>query len=182
MYGLVNTAIKDMVEEKFGEQAWRDLSSKTGCPFDFSRMEQYPDSITYGLVVEAAAKLGVSEADVLREFGRFWVGYVAKAYGELFAISGNGTLEFLRNLNSLHARVSAQMPGLRPPAFVVRGSGSDFEVEYHSERKGLHPMIPGLLEGLGTHFGERVESERTGGGEGFDVFAVRVSTVGGADA
>lgn len=157
MYGLFNSAMRQMIEDRFGKDAWKDLSSKAKCPASFATMENYPDAMTYGLVETQARRQGVPIEMVLEDFGNYWVGYVKKAYADVFAMSGGTFLEFVRNLNGLHTRIAGQMPLLSPPSFTVFDeSPGRFLLGYHTRREGLAPMLVGLLKGLGEAFGEDV--------------------------
>ena len=53
----------------------------------------------------------------------------------------------------MHARLSLNMPEMRPPSFVCEQLGDRrIRLEYWSERAGLAPMVLGLLEGLGEMY------------------------------
>src|SRR5690606_38474032 len=96
---------------------------------------------------------------------------------------GSTLREFLGNLDNMHTRVGLSFPRLRPPSFVVRDSGAEaIEVEYHSTREGLAPMVLGLLKGLARSFGYIVAVAHIHGRErgGFDLF--RLDMTAGAAA
>lgn len=179
MYGLVNQAIRDMVVERFGEEAWATIRDKSGAEDLFLTMEQYPDELTYNMVGAACELLGAEADVVLKTFGEYWVDYVAESYRELFEISGDDFVSFVKNLNSLHTRVAQMMPELDAPAFSVsEEQEGSFVLHYHSRRPGLQPMILGLFYGLGKRFATEVDiSYLEGRNEGLDHdrFQVRYS-------
>lgn len=159
MYGLVNKAIEDLALAVGGEETWLRIKEEAGVDVvAFISMDGYPDEVTYALVGAASKVLQRPAEDILRAFGRHWVLYTAKAgYGPLLNSAGSTLVEFLGNLDALHARVGLTMPNLRPPSFEIDELGADtFVVRYYSERAGLAPMVVGLLEGVGERFGHEV--------------------------
>ncbi len=179
MYGLVNRAVQELVTKNHGEEVWLRIRSqaKVDTP-SFLRLTQYPDEVTYALVGAASAELGVPASDLLREFGRSWIGFAMReGYRELFQISGKDLRSFLANLDNLHARLGMTFVGMNAPSFVVSDKGPDeMLVRYYSSRPGLAPFVQGLLEGLGPVFGCQVqatiESTRADGHD-HDAFHVR---------
>lgn len=69
------------------------------------------------------------------------------------------------------------MPELSPPSFIVTDEApGEFKLQYHSRRDGLHPMILGLVRGLGKKFNTQVEITRLRGkaeGLGYEEFLVK---------
>jgi Haem-NO-binding len=179
MYGLVNRAVQELVTKNHGEEVWLRIRSqaKVDTP-SFLRLTQYPDEVTYALVGAASAELGVPASDLLREFGRSWIGFAMReGYRELFQISGKDLRSFLANLDNLHARLGMTFVGMNAPSFVVSDKGPDeMLVRYYSSRPGLAPFVQGLLEGLGPVFSCQVqatiESTRADG-QDHDAFHVR---------
>jgi hypothetical protein len=178
MYGLINKAVEGLVRSRFGDDAWTRIRTRAGLPDEpFVSMEQYPDKSTYDLVAAASAELGAPAEAILEEFGRYWTVYTAEAgYGELMRSAGATLPEFLRNLDQLHTRVQLSFPHLSPPSFAVRSERADgLDLEYHSGRPGLAPLVVGLLRGLGERFDLDLEiaTERVETGRAHDVFRIR---------
>ena len=157
MYGLVNKAIKDLVEKKFGEESWQQICQKAGYEADsIIDMQSYPDELTYRLVGAASEVLSIPAADLLEAFGEHWVLYTAdEGYGEMLKAAGSTLTEFLQNLDMLHTRVGNLMPKLNPPSFECSDITDDsLTLVYRSNRQGLTPMVVGLLKGLCDRFGK----------------------------
>ena len=47
MYGMVNQAVRGLVLDVFGADAWRDISHKAQSPEEFASLESYDDQVTY---------------------------------------------------------------------------------------------------------------------------------------
>jgi len=159
MFGLINRAIADHILREFGEERWREVAELAGIPDEpIISMERYPDEVTYRLVQAASTHLGVESADIMRLVGRHWMLYTAEVgYGELLRGAGRTIAEFVGNLNTLHTRVQLSLPHLVPPSITLENiADSSMMVHYRSTRRGLTPLALGILEGLGTRFGLRL--------------------------
>jgi guanylate cyclase soluble subunit beta len=161
MYGLINSALKDMLIMHFGEDKWREVHTQSGVPEDsFLSMRRYDDDTTYRLAGAASEVLGASVDDCMEMFGHHWVAEVAtRSFATLMDATGNDTVGFLHNLNALHDRIASTFLDYVPPEFIVEDidvdSGS-YHVHYYSERKGLTCFVTGLLMGLAKQFGDNL--------------------------
>ena len=155
MYGLVNQAIEDMILSRFGEITWAKIKQKAQVAIPvFENMHSYPDAITYDLVSAVSQELNLFPEQVLEDFGEYWVLYTAeKGYGDMLTMSGHDLPSFLQNLDTLHSIVGSMMPHLQPPSFKCTDIGSQqLTLHYYSKRRGLAPMVIGLVRGLGKRF------------------------------
>ncbi|MEM7342000.1 MAG: heme NO-binding domain-containing protein [Actinomycetota bacterium] len=163
MYGMVNRAIKDLVEASAGTETWERICERAGLSVTtFSNTTVYDDTVTYDLVAAASEELNLDPADVLQRFGRHWILFTGReGWGPLFDMAGSDLRSFVDGLDAMHARVQASMPACRMPTFSVEESDDgSLLVEYRSEREGLGPMVVGLLSGLAEHFGESWDVEQ----------------------
>ncbi|MEM7515353.1 MAG: heme NO-binding domain-containing protein [Myxococcota bacterium] len=178
MYGLVNKAIRDFTVQQAGDDAWQRICRRASVSADpFISMCPYDDSITYALVGSVAEELKRDPEELLEAFGEFWVRFSAgEGYGPLLELWGGDFVEFLQNLDNLHARVRLSFPELRPPHVECHNAtSSSIEVSYHSEREGLTRFFLGLLRGLAVRFGldVHVEQRELRADVGYDRFLVR---------
>ena len=78
MYGLINKAVRGLVLEIAGADAWSRIRHAAQVEDDdFISMEGYDDAVTYRLVGAASEELGLSPEAVLEAFGKYWVDYTA---------------------------------------------------------------------------------------------------------
>lgn len=179
VYGLINKAVEGLVCSRYGEATWTQVQERVGVDAEgFVSTDAYPDEVTYRLVAATSEVLGAPVPAVLEALGEFWILHTAReGYGELLSMFGASLREFLANLDNMHTRVGLSFPELRPPGFIVRDTGpGKLELEYHSTREALAPMVVGLLKGLARRFGEQVAVEHVHGRErgGFDLFRVEL--------
>jgi guanylate cyclase soluble subunit beta len=159
MYGLINSALKGMMLEQYGNETWNKVLKQSGVPEDsFLSMRSYDDKITYDLVGATSEVLGAPPEACLKLFGQYWVMEVAtEAYQSLMDASGQNLIEFLANLNALHDRINNVFLNYVPPEFVIEPmNDGTHRIHYISQRQGLTPFVDGLLEGLAEHFGEEL--------------------------
>lgn len=179
MYGLVNQALRELVEARLGPAAWGRVCRRAGSDVtEFLWNEAYPDTFTQGLVVAASEELGLDVPDLLEAFGIHWVLHTAPAhYGSLLTAAGDSLPAFLRYLPQFHDRIVLLFPELRPPEFDLLEEGPDWQrIRYRSHREGLQPFVVGLVRGLGQRFGVEVEVtlESRGTAPGTcDIFLIR---------
>jgi Haem-NO-binding len=162
MYGMVNMAVRSLIVDRFGESVWQDIRRKAGVEVDeFVAMNTYPDAVTYSVVGAASETLDIPADQLLFAFGEYWVTYTAaEGYGEIMDFFGRDFRTCLKNLNGLHTHMGSVMPHLNPPRFTVEETGPDtLRVHYHSTRKGLGPMVTGLLSGLAKKHNVKVAIE-----------------------
>jgi guanylate cyclase soluble subunit beta len=95
-------------------------------------------------------------------FGGYWVHKVAtRDFRSLMEATGSTTVQFLRNLNALHDRISTTFLDYVPPEFQVEETDSTarYRIHYLSTREGMVPFVSGLLSALAEHFGDTMTIE-----------------------
>lgn len=155
MYGLVNLALLDFVEHRFGPDMARDVARSGGAPpGGFLRMSPYPPGTTARLVRAASESSGVAIDTLLREFGMHWSAYAMRTgYGDLIRLFGADLPTFLTNLDSMHTCLAASYPGMSAPSFRVSDVTADSLIlSYESQREGFTSFVEGLVLGLGPLF------------------------------
>ena len=160
MYGLINSSLQGMIRDKFGDEEWARVLEVSGVPEDsFLTMRSYDDEVTYKLAGAASEVLGAPLDACLEMFGEYWVMETAsKSYGPLMDASGETMVEFLRNMNALHDRITGTFLNYVPPEFRVEdGEGDRHVIHYISQRDGLIPFVIGLLKGLARRFDSELE-------------------------
>ncbi len=163
MKGVINKGIQELVETKFGQEAWEKIKDLAGCdePF-FAISEDYPDELTIALVQAAAEVAGLPEETVMEEFGKFWVPNTGKnSYPAFYKLAGNTSREFLLNMDRVHDQATKSIRNAHPPHFVYEeGEDGRLIMHYHSKR-GLCAVLRGLIIGVGIHFDDDLTVRET---------------------
>jgi len=178
MYGLVNQAMKELVIDAHGETTWRRICDEAGVgDGDFRTMHAYPDAVTVGLVGAASRILDVPAPTLLEQFGTYWVGFAKTTdFAMLMRFAGSSFLEFVQNLDLMHAKIKLSLPELTPPSFrCTEVTESGFRLHYYSSRQGLAPLVVGMMKGVADLFGTRIEMRHdrvAGAGQDHDEFVI----------
>lgn len=176
MYGMVNRAIEDLIMSTHGQSTWDEIKLKAGLKdLQFFDTTTYDDKLTYDLVTASSEILGHAAADILHAFGRHWVLYTGReGWAALFDSAGDNFIDFIKQLDEMHARVNAAMPAARMPEFSLREHGENYELIYRTDRDGLAPMVMGILDGLAEQFDESwyISQSATKEECGFDAFSL----------
>jgi hypothetical protein len=179
MYGLVNRALEGMVRTQHGDAAWENIKKIAGVNIDlFTRMDSYPDEMTYQLVGAAAECLDIPGEQLLKDFGSYMCLFIIQeGYGSMMDATGKNFHDVILNLDDLHTRISFMYPDVNPPIFNCTDVTDDCMVlHYHSSRVGLAPMIIGFLDGLARHLSQKVSIEQLldrNKGDDHDSFKIR---------
>ncbi|WP_273431851.1 heme NO-binding domain-containing protein [Chitinibacter tainanensis] len=170
MYGLVNRAVEQLVEQHLGPTGWARVCKQAGIADDgFVAISAYPDQMTYKLVGAVSQEMGMSPEQVLEAFGEYWIMYTAEeGYADLLQTAGTSLREFLGNLDQMHSRIETVFAQMVAPVFSVEDEGPGrYVLLYQSQREGLAPMVVGLVKGLAKRFGQPIEIEQLPSRAGF---------------
>ncbi|XP_053131744.1 guanylate cyclase soluble subunit beta-2-like [Hemicordylus capensis] len=172
-YGFINTCLKSLIIEKFGEETWENIRSRTELEDTFMTYTVYEDAVTIKLVQEACKTLKVSEDEVLKLFGEYFFSFCKiSGYDRMLRTLGGNLTEFIENLDALHSYLALSYQEMNAPSFRVEKTDGMMLLHYYSDRKGLCHIVPGILEAVARDFFEsevtleilnqNVEEERTG--------------------
>jgi len=163
MKGIINKGIQELVEAKFGAEAWDKIKELAKCeePF-FSARENYSDQMTVDLANAASEVSGLPLETVLVEFGKFWITNTgAESYPTFFKLAGRAAREFLMNMDKVHKQVTKNVLNAKPPSFEYEElPDGRLLMHYRSERK-LCAVLRGLILGVGIYFDEELQVKET---------------------
>jgi len=89
MKGIIFNYLAEMVEEKFGLEAWDALLKETGLDGHFIASETYPDEDLVALVKAANHATGIEKEELIRTFGRYILPNFKKANPQFFDSHSN---------------------------------------------------------------------------------------------
>uniref|UniRef100_A0A672UW75 guanylate cyclase n=1 Tax=Strigops habroptila TaxID=2489341 RepID=A0A672UW75_STRHB len=174
MYGFINTCLKSLVVEKYGEETWEKLRLQAGVQDSFLTFEVYKDEITMQLIDKACKILGVPADMVLREFGEYFFEFCKRSgYDHMLRTLGGNLYEFIENLDALHSYLSLSYQEMNAPSFrVEKNEDGSMHLHYYSDRRGLCHIVPGIIGAAALDFfnielsmeivNQTEEEERTG--------------------
>ncbi|XP_041920131.1 guanylate cyclase soluble subunit beta-2-like [Alosa sapidissima] len=154
MYGFINTCLKSLVIEKFGEDTWDKLRNEAGVQDTFMTYEVYKDDITMKLVSEACKLLDVKADIVLRQFGEYFFEFCKRSgYDHMLRTLGGNLFDFIENLDALHGYLSLSYKEMNAPSFrVEKNKDGSMLLHYYSDRRGLCHIVPGIIGAVARDF------------------------------
>ncbi|XP_026797175.3 guanylate cyclase soluble subunit beta-2 [Pangasianodon hypophthalmus] len=154
MYGFINTCLKSLVIDQFGEDTWNKLRDKAGVQDTFMTYEVYKDDITLRLVAEACKLLEVEASAVLRQFGEYFFEFCKRSgYDHMLRTLGGNLFEFIENLDALHGYLSLSYKEMNAPSFrVEKNCDGTMLLHYYSDRSGLCHIVPGIIGAVAKDF------------------------------
>ncbi|KAH7955181.1 hypothetical protein HPB49_025028 [Dermacentor silvarum] len=157
MYGFIHCALEDLVTKKFGADTWKLILEKSGITMhgaSFLMHKVYTDEMTLKLVAAACEVLGLDLDTCLEAFGEHFLYFCQQhGYDHILRVLGSNMADFLTNLDNLHDHLASTYPGMRAPSFrVTPGPSGQILLHYYSDRKGLHPIVLGIVKVVGREF------------------------------
>ncbi len=157
MRGVLPKLAQEYVEQAYGKEAFDAMQEALGHP-SFLPAKGYPDQILHQMAEAVKAIEGTSEREFFLGFGRFTPGAFQRMYPRYFKDEDLKTF-FLR-MNDLHAQLTKDQPGIKPPSFTYEDKGDRLFMNYRSKR-GLFDYFEGILLGVAEFKGERIEVKMT---------------------
>ncbi|XP_059369658.1 guanylate cyclase soluble subunit beta-2-like [Carassius carassius] len=154
MYGFINTCLKSLVIDRFGEETWDKLRDSARVQDTFMTYEVYADNITMQLVTEACRMLDLEQSVVLGQFGEYFFEFCKRAgYDHMLRTLGGNLFEFMENLDALHGFLSLSYKEMNAPSFrVEKNNDGTLLLHYYSDRRGLCHIVPGIIRAVAKDF------------------------------
>lgn len=156
MKGVVFDLLNEMVEEKFGFEAWEKILELAELDGIYVATETYADEELFKLVAAAESVSGIPAQDLVRTFGKYMLPGFAKAHPVFF--EGQQSLrDFLMTVDRvIHVEVRKLYPNAGLPSFDYGDESEDKSklIMYYKSPRKLCALSEGLIEGAAEHFGQ----------------------------
>ncbi|WP_461210992.1 methyl-accepting chemotaxis protein [Desulfocurvus sp. DL9XJH121] len=153
MRGVLPELMQRFVRDEYGDEVFEAMQEEMGDP-TFLPSESYPDAVLVQMAELVQATSGDSRRKIFYKFGLVTVEGFHRLYKRYFRAK---TLkEFYMTMNDVHAQVTKDMPGARPPKFTFEDKGDVLFMNYTSPR-ALFDYFEGILNGAAAFFDQRVE-------------------------
>lgn len=157
MKGILFNLFEEMVDARYGEQAWDSLLAVAGLEGGYSSLGTYADAELARLVGACASMTGRSDAEMLRALGQHSLKGLSERYPGFFA-PHERTLDFLLTLNDvIHAEVRKLHAESDPPEFHFEVLGPDVLTIHYTSARRMCAFAEGMINGAAAQFGEAVE-------------------------
>lgn len=154
MKGVVFTTFLGMVEETFGLDMVDTIIEKSDLPSGgaYTTVGTYDHGEIASLVTNLGAECGTPVPDLLKTFGTYLFGVLAKGYPELMGETDDGMVFLEQVEGHIHVEVKKLYPDAELPRFETRRLGPGrLEMIYDSVRH-LEDVCEGLIAGCAEWF------------------------------
>ncbi|QJB57885.1 methyl-accepting chemotaxis protein [Pseudodesulfovibrio sp. zrk46] len=152
MKGILPKLTQDFVRSTYGDEVFEGMNEAMGMPV-FLPTDSYPDQVLMQMSELVSAQTGVSTREFFLDLGNFTVVRFHEMYPSYF--KNESLKEFYLRMNDIHAQLTKDQPGIKPPGFTYEDKGDDLFMNYRSQR-GLFDYFEGILLGAARFKGERV--------------------------
>jgi methyl-accepting chemotaxis protein len=152
MKGVLPKLIQSFVRKTYGGQVYEAMQEEMGQPV-FLPTESYSDKAMSQMADIVARSAGISVHDFFIEFGRYSVRRFHEMYPRHF--KQESLKAFYLRMNEVHAQLTKDQPGIKPPVFTYEDKGHELFMNYKSSR-GLFDYFEGILLGAAEFKGEKV--------------------------
>ncbi len=154
MKGSIVDAIKDLVTENFGREKWEDILEGSGLSRAtlFPVMEDVEDETVLRILESLCKVLQLNLKEAADAFGEYWVTvYMPKVYKAYYRGIDNAR-DFLLKMDSIHSKVTKNIPNAHPPRFGYRWKNSKTLIMEYKSPRGLMDIFIGLIKGVGKFY------------------------------
>ncbi|MEF2231011.1 MAG: methyl-accepting chemotaxis protein [Pseudodesulfovibrio sp.] len=152
MKGVLPKLAQGFVRKQYGEDTYEGMQEEMGRPV-FLPGESYPDQVLLQMADLANTLAGVSRRTFFLDLGRYTAGRFRDMYPSYF--KDESLKSFYLRMNDVHAKLTKDHPGIKPPSFTYEDKGGTLFMNYRSAR-GLFDYFEGILLGAAELKGERV--------------------------
>jgi methyl-accepting chemotaxis protein len=153
MKGVLPKITQAYVREQYGEDVFQAMHESMGKP-TFLPTASYPDAVLHQMAEFVSGMKKISTRDFFLGMGRYTIKAFHKMYGRYFKDENLKT--FYLRMNDLHAQLTKDQPGIKPPKFSYEDKGKTLFMNYRSKRS-LFDYFEGILLGAAEFKGEKVQ-------------------------
>jgi len=157
MHGIIFTALKKYVRTRLGDEAWTNLRTAAGLGDRmYFSVQAYPDEEMSALIQTVAHLSGITERQLLEDFGKSLAPEFLTIYKPLMQPDWR-TLDLLEHLETrIHPAARTNNPGAAPPLLRVERESRDRVVIWYQSERRWCAFGRGLIHGVAGYFGEQV--------------------------
>lgn len=152
MKGVLPKLCQGYVQQQFGDEVYQDMQTDMGEPV-FLPADSYPDQVLMQMAEIVSTRMGLSLRDFFLGLGRYTVIKFNEMYPGYF--KDEPLKDFYLRMNDVHAQLTKDNPGIKPPKFTYEDKGDGLFMNYKSSR-GLFDYFEGILLGAADFKGEEV--------------------------
>jgi hypothetical protein len=159
MKGVIVMCLQDLVTSSAGQKVWKQILAEA-LDDEFAMFvagADVDDEKVTALLASTMSVLNMTLSEAADAFGEHWVNrFARKMYGAYFERSKSAR-EFLLRMDEVHRATTERMDGATPPRFTYEWKDDNTLIMGYESRRGLIDLMVGLIKGVGTCYGEKLE-------------------------
>ncbi|MFB3851977.1 MAG: heme NO-binding domain-containing protein [Acidobacteriota bacterium] len=164
MKGVIFDCLTQLIKEKYGEEKWTEILLGAG----FTRFTVFlpyadvPEEYFGRIFSSVQNSLKKSEIEVSDLFADYWMTvYAPRTYPSFFK-DKKGAKEFLLMMDSVHRKVTEDIPYSKPPHFEYQITDENTIQMYYYSSRHLMILFESLVKATAKYFNEQIEIEKLG--------------------
>ncbi len=159
MKGTVVNIWLNTITTLYGEKTKDAVLTKEGWDprHMITPLEEIEDKKILSLMSAFAQNQGIKTEEMWKKLGQHNIASFYKWFPSFFDKST--AMGFLMLMDKVHTQLTKMIPGAKPPRLIPEPiDDKNFVMTYKSKR-GLDAYLMGLIEGVGTHFNEKIDAK-----------------------
>lgn len=164
MKGVIALATKELIQKKFGQDAWTKILKNAGIEKEpvILPITDIDDKTILDILKSAESVLNLTPTQLADAFGEFWVmEYSQKLYKHYYTASKNAK-DFLLKMDNLHESMTKKMSNAKPPRFEYEWSDNQSLIMKYKSERGLIDILVGLIKGVAKYYNENLKISKLG--------------------
>ena len=159
MKGTVVNIWLNTIASLYGEKTKNDILTKEGWNPGklITPLEEIEDAKIMSLMSAVAKHAGLRTEELWKKLGQNNVSSFYKWFPSYFDKST--AMGFLLLMDKIHAQLTKIIPGAKPPRLIPEELDAKNMILTYKSKRGLQEYLMGLIEGVGVHFGEKIEAK-----------------------
>jgi hypothetical protein len=162
MKGTIVMAVREMIQEKYGKDAWTKSLLAAGIDKEpvIAPSSVMDDMVVVNVIKGICRTVGCTMQQFADMFGDYWVNNYAQRMYKSFFLGSKCAKDFLLKMDTVHVNVTRAFPGSTPPRFDYEWKDNRTLIMTYKSPRGMMELFMGLIKGVGKHYGENLQVRR----------------------
>jgi hypothetical protein len=162
MKGTIVIAVREMIQEKYGKEAWTKSLLAAGIDKEptIAPSSMLDDKVVLDVINAICRTVGCTMQQFGDMFGDYWVNNYAQRLYKAFFFGSKSAKDFLLKMDEVHVNTTRAFPGATPPRFEYEWKNTNTLVMTYKSPRGMMEIFMGLIKGVGKHYGENLQVRR----------------------
>lgn len=157
MHGIIHRSLKQYVVDRTSEDGWETVRDAAGIESRlYLPVSQYPDEEVAAILATVSELTGHDEPAIQRDFGRYFAPQLLDTF-DAHVHRDWDALDAVASLEKIYPQVIDKDGDVDSVDVSTRRSNGDTVVVHYRSTRKLCPMLEGLIEGVGSEYGEKIQ-------------------------